>query len=28
MGWVIVFALLNVVGYLLYFLVGKRKVAA
>lgn len=25
-GWVFVFALLNVVGYLLYFLVGKRKV--
>ena len=25
-GWVITFALLNVVGYLFYFLVGKRKV--
>ncbi|MCM3705056.1 MULTISPECIES: permease prefix domain 1-containing protein [Bacillaceae] len=27
-GWVIVFTLLNIVGYLLYFLVGKRKVPA
>jgi hypothetical protein len=25
-GWVIAFALLNVIGYFLYFLVGKRKV--
>jgi heme/copper-type cytochrome/quinol oxidase subunit 4 len=25
-GWVLVFALLNVVGYLLYYFVGKRKV--
>jgi heme/copper-type cytochrome/quinol oxidase subunit 4 len=27
-GWVIAFALLNVVGYLLYVLVGKRKITA
>lgn len=27
-GWIIAFALLNVVGYLIYVLVGKRKVAA
>ncbi|QUG41916.1 hypothetical protein KD050_01020 [Psychrobacillus sp. INOP01] len=25
-GWVLTFALLNVVGYLIYVLVGKRKV--
>lgn len=27
-GWVFVFALLNIVGYLIYFLVGKRKISA
>ena len=24
-GWIIGFALLNVIGYLIYFLIGKRK---
>jgi ABC-type multidrug transport system fused ATPase/permease subunit len=27
-GWIIAFALLNVIGYLIYVLVGKRKIAA
>ncbi|MCE4052071.1 permease prefix domain 1-containing protein [Bacillus sp. Au-Bac7] len=27
-GWIFVFALLNIVGYLIYFLVGKRKISA
>ena len=27
-GWIIAFALLNVVGYLIYIVVGKRKITA